>query len=69
MMTLLVEFLVLLVIAVVVFYAVKYILAEAEADPPIRKIVLLILLVMFLIAVANILTGHKMWGPIIRIDP
>lgn len=61
----LVNFLVLMVVAVVVFYVVKYILDAAEADPPIRKLVLLILLLVFLIAVVNLLTGGVMWGPVI----
>lgn len=66
MINILVSFLVLVVIAVVVFYTVKYVLDAAEADPPIRKIVLLILLVVFLIAVLNLMTGGAMWpNPVI----
>lgn len=62
MINLLVSFLVLVIVAVVVFYVVKYILDAAEADPPIRKIVLLILLVVFLIAVLNLVSGGMIWG-------
>jgi hypothetical protein len=57
----LVSLLVLVIIAVVVFYVTKYILDAAEADPPIRKIVLLILLVVFLVAVLNLATGGIIW--------
>ena len=67
MLNLLLNFLILVVIAVVVFYVVKYILDAAEADPPIRKIVLLVLLLVFLIAVANLLSGGFLWGPVVVI--
>jgi hypothetical protein len=65
MLNFLVNFLILVVIAVVVFYVVKYILDAAEADPPIRKIVLLILLLVFLIAVVNLISGGIMWAPVV----
>lgn len=66
MVNTLVMFLVLVVMAVVVFLVVKYILDQAEADPPIRKIVLLILLVVFLIAIINLLSGGALWpNPVI----
>jgi len=57
----LVLFLILAVMAVVAFLVVKYILDQAEADPPIRKIVLLILLVIFLIALFNLISGGTLW--------
>lgn len=62
MVNFLISFLILVIVAVVVFYVVKYILDAAEADPPIRKIVLLILLVVFLIAVLNLVSGGILWG-------
>lgn len=62
MVGLLVNFLVLVIIAVVVFMVVRYILDAAEADPPIRKIVLLILLIVFLVAVLNLFSGGIIWG-------
>lgn len=58
----LINFLVLVIVAVVVFMVVKYILDAAEADPPIHKIVLLILLVVFLVAVLNLFSGGVIWG-------
>lgn len=67
MLTFLVNFLILVVVAVVVFYVVKYGLDAAEADPPIRKIVLLIVLVVFLVAVVNLLAGGALWGPVVVI--
>lgn len=60
-MTLLVNLAILLVVAIVVFMVVKYVLTEAEADPALRKIVLLILLIVFLIGLMNVLTGYTMW--------
>lgn len=68
MLTFLVNFLILVIVAVVVFYVVKYILDAAEADPPIRKIVLLVLLVVFLVAVANLVSGGALWGPVVVIN-
>lgn len=52
------------VVAVVVFLVVKYIMGEAELDPPIRKIILIILGIVFLVLIVNSLTGHRMWGPV-----
>lgn len=60
--TFLLNLLILAIAAVVVFLVAKYILNEAEADPIIRKIVLLILLILFLIALANVVSGGAIWG-------
>lgn len=57
----LLNFLILAVVAVVVFLVTKYILDASEADPVIRKIVLLILLLIFLVAVANTVSGGAIW--------
>lgn len=65
MIPFLIEFLILVILAVVVFYFLRWLLDQAEADLPIKKIVLLIALIIFLVALANLLTGHSMWGPII----
>lgn len=67
-MGLLINLLVLVIIAVVVFYVTKFILDQAEADAPIRKIVLLILLLVFLIAVANLLSGGVLWSHPIEVS-
>jgi len=69
MLTLLVNFLILVVLAVVAFYVVKYLLDQAEADPPIRKIVLLIVLLAFLVAVVNLISGGPFWGPLVIVGP
>jgi hypothetical protein len=61
----LLEFLILAVVAVVVFLVTKYVLDQAEADPPIRKLVLLILLLMFLVAIANTLSGGTLFGRVV----
>jgi len=68
MATLLVNLLILCVIAVVVFLVAKYILTEAEADPPIRKIVLILLLLLFLIALVNVISGGAVWGHMVVIN-
>jgi len=60
------EILILVVVAVVVFLAAKYILGEAEVDPPIRKIVLLIIGLLFLVWLANIISGHQIFPPLLR---
>lgn len=60
--TFLLNMLILAIAAVVVFLIAKYILNEAEADPVIRKIVLLILLILFLIALANAVSGGAIFG-------
>jgi hypothetical protein len=65
MLTVLLNLLILFVVALLVFYVAKYVLAEANADEPIRKIVLLVLLIVFVVALVNIITGHAMWGPVI----
>ncbi len=62
---LLMEVLILVVAAVVVFLAARYILDQAEADPPIRKMVLLIIGLLFLVWLANIITGHQMFPPLL----
>jgi hypothetical protein len=64
--TLLVNLLILVVVAVIVFYLAKWLMGEAELDPPIRKIVLLLLGVMFLIWLINIFSGGSMW-PLIEV--
>lgn len=69
MLTLLVNFLILVVLAVVAFHVVKYLLDQGEAEAPIRKIVLLILLLVFLVAVVNLISGGPLWGPMIIVGP
>lgn len=61
MINFLISFLILVIVAVVVFYVTKYILDMAEVDPPIRKLVLLVLLVVFLIAILNLVSGGVLW--------
>lgn len=65
MAVILINLLLLLVVALVVFLVARYILDQMEADPPIRKIVLLILGLLFLIWIVNIFTGHAFFGPVI----
>lgn len=65
MLTLLVNLLILIVIAVVVFYVAEWLMAKGDLDAPIRKIILLILCIVFLIALINVVSGHPMWGPIV----
>lgn len=60
-MALLVNLLILLTLAVVVFLVAKYILKVAEADADLRKIVLVILLLVFMLMLINVLTGHSLW--------
>lgn len=69
MVALLINLLVLVLIAVVVFLVAKYIMAEAEAPAIIRQLVLLILLVLFLIATINLIGGHPLWGPMVVVGP
>lgn len=61
MVAILVNLLILFVAAVIVFYVAKYIMGEAELDPPIRNIILLILGVLFLIWLINIFSGGMMF--------
>jgi hypothetical protein len=67
MLTLVVNLLIWLLIAVIVFWAAKWIMAEAEVGEPVRKIVLLVLLILFLIVLINAVAGGPMWGPVVRV--
>lgn len=60
-MFLLVNLMILLAIAIVVFLVAKYILKIAEADPDLRRIVLIILLLIFVVMLFNVVTGFPMW--------
>lgn len=61
MVAVLVNILILIVVAVIVFMAAKYIMGEAELDAPIRKIVLLVLGILFLIWLVNIFSGGQIF--------
>jgi hypothetical protein len=67
-MEVLLNLLILVVVAVVVFLVAKYIMGEAELAGPIRQIVLLVLGLFFLIWLVNIFAGHPMWGPVVRMN-
>ena len=66
MVVVLVNLLILVILGVVVFYITNYFLDQAKADEPIRKIILLILLIVLLIAMINMISGHSMWGPMVK---
>ena len=64
-MTLLLNLLILVIAAVVVFMVVKYIMSEAGFDPPLQKIVLLIVGLVFLVWLVNVVTGGSLFGNVV----
>ncbi len=65
-MNILLNLLILVIAAVIVFMVAKYIMGEAELAPPIRQIVLLILGLAFLIWLFNIITMGRIW-PLVQV--
>ena len=61
MIPILVNILILLIVAVVVFLAAKWIMAQADFDPPLQKIILLILGLVFLLWLVSIITGGSVF--------
>lgn len=66
-MNMLVELLILVIAAVVVFLVARYICDQAEFDPPLRKIVLLIIGIVFLLWLVNVIAGHPFVGPVVGV--
>ncbi len=64
-MNMLVELLILVIAAVVVFYIAKYIMGEAGFDPPLVKIILLIIGLVFLVWLVNVVSGGAVFGRVL----
>lgn len=66
-MGVLLNILILVLIALVVLWAARKILASAGVGGDIGQIVMVILALVFIVALINALAGGPMWGPFVRV--